>query len=133
VLPHRQSGLHLVHQQRARGERLGPVGGGDGDDEGRVADREVTDPVADRDDVREPGEYEINRIPGAVLQPRSTLAGRDGWGELARRPLVVYCKSGRRSAEVVQAAIRAGREDVVHLAGGVDAWISACDPAQPRY
>ena len=84
-------------------------------------------------DVREPGEYEINRIPGAVLQPRSTLAGRDGWGELARRPLVVYCKSGRRSAEVVQAAIRAGREDVVHLAGGVDAWISACDPAQPRY
>jgi adenylyltransferase/sulfurtransferase len=85
-------------------------------------------------DVREPGEHEINRIPGSIVVPRAGLLAGDGWQDLpARRPLVVCCKSGARSAEVVRAAMRSGRDDVVHVVGGVDAWISRYDPAQPRY
>lgn len=85
-------------------------------------------------DVREPGELEINRIPGSVVVPRATLTGGDGWSDLpAGHPLVVCCKSGARSADVVRTAMRAGRDDVVHVVGGVDAWISRYDSAQPRY
>ena len=48
-------------------------------------------------DVREPHEYEINRIPGSTLIPLGDLAER--FTELdANREIVAQCKSGMRSA-----------------------------------
>jgi molybdopterin/thiamine biosynthesis adenylyltransferase/rhodanese-related sulfurtransferase len=88
-------------------------------------------------DVREPGEWEIVRIPGAVLLPLDRL--RDGRASAELTALtsggqvVLHCKSGGRSAQALQLARAAGFVDAVHLEGGVLAWIDQVDPGQPRY
>jgi rhodanese-related sulfurtransferase len=72
-------------------------------------------------DVREQHEFDEVRAPGAVLMPMSSLAARAG--ELpSDRPLMIVCHSGSRSAAVTGYLARAGRTDVVNVAGGMDAW-----------
>jgi rhodanese-related sulfurtransferase len=72
-------------------------------------------------DVREEREFVDVRAPGAVFMPMSTFAARAG--ELpADRPLMIVCHMGNRSAAVAGFLIRAGRADVVNVAGGMDAW-----------
>ena len=52
-------------------------------------------------------------------------------GELpADRPLLVVCHVGGRSASVAGYLIRAGRTDVVNVAGGMDAWERAGLPVR---
>ena len=50
----------------------------------------------------------------------------------AGRPVVLYCKSGARSGRLLEALRAAGADDVMHLRGGVLAWIDEVDPSQPR-
>jgi rhodanese-related sulfurtransferase len=72
-------------------------------------------------DVREEHEFVDVRAPDAVFMPMSTFAARAG--ELpADRPLMVVCHMDNRSAAVAGFLIRAGRSDVVNVAGGMDAW-----------
>lgn len=72
-------------------------------------------------DVRETKEFEEIRAPGAVLVPTSLFMTRVE--ELpADRPLMVVCQVGGRSAAVAGFLIRAGRTDIVNVAGGMDAW-----------
>jgi rhodanese-related sulfurtransferase len=72
-------------------------------------------------DVRELTEFVEVRAPGAVLMPMSSFAARAG--ELpADRPLMLVCHMGNRSAAAAGFLIRAGRSDVVNVAGGMDAW-----------
>ena len=85
-------------------------------------------------DVREPNEYEIVSIPGAVLIPKDQfLSG----AALERLPLdkrvVLHCKSGARSAECLAVVKNAGFADAAHVGGGVLAWISQVDPSLPVY
>ena len=72
-------------------------------------------------DVREPNEFAAVRAAGAVLMPTSVFAARVG--ELPTdRPLLVVCHVGGRSAAVTGYLVRAGRTDVVNVAGGMEAW-----------
>ncbi|MHB8351800.1 MAG: rhodanese-like domain-containing protein, partial [Thermoplasmata archaeon] len=83
-------------------------------------------------DVREPEEWAIARLPGAVLIPHAELAER--LSELTgARELVVYCKSGRRSATASKFLLGLGFTQVRSLAGGIDAWSERIDPTLPRY
>ncbi len=85
-------------------------------------------------DVREPYEYEINRIPGSVLVPRAEFrAGRALELLPASSPIVLHCKSGQRSAEVLAELHAAGRRDAMHLEGGIDAWVEQVEPHLPTY
>ena len=85
-------------------------------------------------DVREPGEYEINRIPGAQLVPKGEFLNGNALGDLpADKQVVLHCKSGVRSAEVLAIVKGAGYSDAVHVGGGVVAWVSQIDPSQPTY
>lgn len=85
-------------------------------------------------DVREPHEYEINRIPGSVLVPRAEFrTGRALELLPADRPVVLHCKSGRRSAEVLAELHAAGRRDTLHVEGGIDAWVEQVEPHLPTY
>jgi adenylyltransferase/sulfurtransferase len=85
-------------------------------------------------DVREHGEYEINRIPGSVLVPKDRFLLGDAVGQLPHdRQVVFHCKAGARSAEVLALAKAAGFADAVHVAGGTSAWVSQIDPDQPSY
>lgn len=85
-------------------------------------------------DVREPNEYEINRIPGSVLIPKGeVLAGR-AFDQLPQdKQVVLHCKSGVRSAEALAVLKGAGYSDAVHVGGGVVAWVNQIDPSQPNY
>ncbi len=83
-------------------------------------------------DVREPVEYEINRIKGSKLIPLSKLPEKVN--ELDQtREIVLYCKMGGRSARAVQLLRELGFTRVKNLAGGIDAWIEKIDPSMPRY
>ncbi len=82
-------------------------------------------------DVREAHEWEIGRIEGARLQPLSGLS--DALGALApERELVVYCRSGVRSARAVRLLREAGFRRAVSLAGGILRWAEEIDPSMPR-
>ena len=80
-------------------------------------------------DVREASEFAEVRAPGALLVPTSTFMTRVD--ELpADRPLLVVCHVGGRSAAVAGYLIRAGRTDVVNVAGGMEAWERAGLPVR---
>jgi adenylyltransferase/sulfurtransferase len=84
-------------------------------------------------DVREPHEAEICTIPGtARLIPVGTLADRIG--EIATDdPIVVYCRSGVRSARAFDTLRTAGFSDLRNLRGGILAWSRDVDPTVPQY
>jgi adenylyltransferase/sulfurtransferase len=85
-------------------------------------------------DVREPNEYEIVSIPGAVLIPKGRFLDGSALAELPHdRQLVLHCKAGVRSAEALAVAKGAGFADAVHVGGGILAWVREVDPSQPAY
>ena len=85
-------------------------------------------------DVREPVEWEINRISGAVLIPQSVLQSGDGLAGLAPGVIpVLYCKTGVRSAQALAALHQAGFANAVHLRGGIVAWAAQLEPDMAMY
>ncbi|WP_244929482.1 adenylyltransferase/sulfurtransferase MoeZ [Nocardioides sp. W7] len=85
-------------------------------------------------DVREPNEYEINKIPGSVLIPKGEFLNGSALEKLpADKQVVMHCKSGVRSAETLAIVKGAGYADAVHVGGGVVAWVNQIDPSQPTY
>jgi adenylyltransferase/sulfurtransferase len=85
-------------------------------------------------DVREPNEYEIVSIPGAVLIPKGEFLSGAALEHLPQdKRIVLHCKSGARSAECLAVVKDAGFSDAVHVGGGVLAWINQVDPSLPAY
>jgi adenylyltransferase/sulfurtransferase len=85
-------------------------------------------------DVREPNEYEIVSIPGAVLIPKGEILSGAALERLPQdKRIVLHCKSGARSAECLAVIKDAGFSDAVHVGGGVLAWINQVDPSLPAY
>ncbi len=85
-------------------------------------------------DVREPNEYEIVSIPGAVLIPKDQFLSGAALERLPHdKRVVLHCKSGARSAECLAIVKNAGFSDAAHVGGGVLAWISQVDPSLPAY
>ncbi|AZI59499.1 molybdopterin-synthase adenylyltransferase MoeB [Nakamurella antarctica] len=88
-------------------------------------------------DVRESAEFDIVALPGAVLVPLGEITSGREMPRLrdlaASRDLVVYCKSGARSASAVQVLQEAGLCNVTHLKGGILEWISLLDQSLPTY
>jgi molybdopterin/thiamine biosynthesis adenylyltransferase/rhodanese-related sulfurtransferase len=85
-------------------------------------------------DVREPGEYEIVNIPGAVLIPKGEFLMGNALEQMPQdKKIVLHCKSGVRSAEVLAVLHSAGFADAVHLGGGVIGWVNQIEPEKPVY
>jgi sulfur-carrier protein adenylyltransferase/sulfurtransferase len=85
-------------------------------------------------DVREPAEWEIVRIPGATLVPKDEILRGDALAMLPQdKQIVMYCKTGVRSAETLAAVKLAGFRDAVHVQGGVIAWVNQIDSSLPSY
>jgi molybdopterin/thiamine biosynthesis adenylyltransferase/rhodanese-related sulfurtransferase len=82
-------------------------------------------------DVRETHEYAICNLQGKLIP----------LGELPRRvneldssqEMVVYCRSGKRSADAVRFLQNAGFKKLWNLKGGVLAWSDEVDPSMPKY
>jgi len=75
-------------------------------------------------DVREPAEFdaELGHIAGARLIPLGALGGRAAAELDPRRPVVLVCRSGTRSAQATVLLGRAGFTQVANLAGGMLRW-----------
>jgi rhodanese-related sulfurtransferase/rubrerythrin len=72
-------------------------------------------------DVRQPGEYQEERIPGAKLVPLPEL--NDRLDELpGDEPIVAYCAVGGRSRAAAQLLAGKGFNEVYNLRGGIKAW-----------
>ena len=80
-------------------------------------------------DVREPNEYNLGRIPGAIPLPRGTIEVR-GEGMLpCDGELVVYCGGGSRSALAAD-TLQAMGYRVRSLRGGYRAWVEDGGPVE---
>jgi hydroxyacylglutathione hydrolase len=80
-------------------------------------------------DVREPNEFIVERVPGAVLLPLSAFAER--YAELPQdRPLLIMCATGRRSLVAGDHLLRNGYDEVTNVAGGIVAWRAAGLPVK---
>lgn len=75
-------------------------------------------------DVRTQEEFDQGHLAGAVCLPVETLTDGDLTVLLPDKhaPLVVYCRTGHRSAEAAQILSELGYEDITDLAGGILAW-----------
>lgn len=83
-------------------------------------------------DVREPHELDISGIPSAINIPLGTLAAR--LSELdSATDLVVFCKSGTRSARALELLASAGFKKARNLRGGINAWAREVDTTLPVY
>jgi adenylyltransferase/sulfurtransferase len=83
-------------------------------------------------DVRERHEWEIARIEGARLAPLSSFAeALRSFG--GARDVVLYCRTGVRSARAVRQLREAGLTRVWNLEGGILRWSEEIDPSVPRY
>jgi adenylyltransferase/sulfurtransferase len=83
-------------------------------------------------DVREPHEWEIAHLEGALLVPLRQLPSR--LGEIdSHADIVTYCHHGSRSMRAVEILRGAGFSNVRSLAGGIDAWAEQVEPGMARY
>lgn len=90
----------------------------------RVAELLEDDAALEIVDVREPVEFEAERIPGSVNVPLSRLAREVDRIEPAER-IVTVCPHGEASIQAARlVAAYEGMDDAVveSMAGGLDAW-----------
>lgn len=87
-------------------------------------------------DVRNPNEYDIARIPGAVLIPLPDIESGDGVSQVKDlvngHKLIVHCKMGGRSARAISVLKEAGI-DGINVKGGITAWSQEVDSSVPQY
>lgn len=89
-------------------------------------------------DVREPAEFAVERIPGALNLPLSTFDPVSLFAAAPAERILFQCGSGMRSMKAVMACRLSGLAADRHLAGGIGAWKAAglptirIDPATGR-
>jgi rhodanese-related sulfurtransferase len=83
-------------------------------------------------DVREPWEYQLCRIDGAVSMPMNTIPAQ--LEQIDRdAQIVCICHHGARSMRVAQFLENNGFEQVINLTGGVHAWATQVDTSMSTY
>ena len=124
-------GLRQQRAQAAAADAVPEIGAAE------LRDRlDAGDPIA-LIDVREPHEWDIVNLGsyGARLIPLGELPER--LSELSdlnsADEIVVYCRTGRRSARAVGMLQEAGFMRVLNLRGGMHAWADEVDPTAPKY
>jgi molybdopterin/thiamine biosynthesis adenylyltransferase/rhodanese-related sulfurtransferase len=83
-------------------------------------------------DVREPHELQISHLPDATNIPLGQLAARLSELDSAQE-MVLFCKSGSRSARALELLVSAGFKKVKNLKGGINAWAREVDKELPIY
>ena len=94
-------------------------------------------------DVREPAEFDTGHIAGAVNIPRGVLEFQvDAHPAVANvsdtalshkdQPIVVYCRTGGRSALAALNLSRMGFSDVRSIGGGITDWVATGLPLTMR-
>ena len=79
-------------------------------------------------DVRTENEVLVSKISDKSIHiPMNDIPNR--LGDLdSNKEIIVYCKSGKRSAKVCQFLLNNNYENVKNLKGGIIAWANEIDP-----
>ena len=78
-------------------------------------------------DVREEHEFEAAQMGGELITMREVM---DNLDKISRdKKVVVHCRSGKRSATVIQALEQQGFTNLYNLKGGIMAWAQEIDPS----
>ena len=83
-------------------------------------------------DVREPSEWEICHLPNAQLIPMNQISHILGEFNPSDE-IVLYCRTGIRSAKVTDQMIKEGFHNVKNLIGGIHGWADDVDQKLPKY
>ncbi len=82
-------------------------------------------------DVREQKEFDFTNIGGELI-PLNTIP--QSLDKIAKdKKVVVYCRSGARSANAIQYLEQQGFSDLYNLKGGILAWSDDVDPSVKKY
>ncbi|MDX2226735.1 MAG: rhodanese-like domain-containing protein [Verrucomicrobiae bacterium] len=84
-------------------------------------------------DVREPGEFELARIPRAELIPLSVFAQKAPEALRPEEEIVLVCHHGGRSMQALMWLKNRGYLHLKNLAGGIEQWSLQIDPSVARY
>jgi adenylyltransferase/sulfurtransferase len=83
-------------------------------------------------DVREPHEWDICHLPEAHLIPEGDLSARMHELDSADE-IVLYCRTGVRSARALKLLREAGFSKLKNLVGGIHEWADEVDSSMPKY
>jgi len=82
-------------------------------------------------DVRETFEYEVSNLDGENIPLASVLLEKD---KISRdKPVVIHCRSGKRSAQAIKLLENEGYDNLSNLVGGILAWKEDIDPDMDVY
>lgn len=77
-------------------------------------------------DVRTPEEYEQGHIPGAINMPHKEIDGFvEQLNDAKNKPIIIYCRSGRRATIAMQMLEQKQFLKVTHLEGDIMGWTEA--------
>lgn len=85
----------------------------------------ASDPATLFIDVREPNEWNLGHIPGAIHIPRGILESNIEAAAPRERRIVLYCASGNRTALAADTLQQMGYGNVASMAGGFRGWVEA--------
>lgn len=82
-------------------------------------------------DVRESFEYEVSNLDGLSIPLAGILIEAD---KVAKdKPVIIQCRSGKRSAQAVMLLEQQGYTNLANLKGGILAWKAEIDPSIEVY
>ena len=81
-------------------------------------------------DVRSAEEFAEGHVPGALNVPHSEIASHLAALGSIQKPVLVYCRSGRRADITLKALADLGFERLYHLDGDMQAWQSDSLPIE---
>lgn len=82
-------------------------------------------------DVREDFEYEMSNLGGTLIPLAGILIEAD---KIAKdKPVIVQCRSGKRSAVAIMQLEQKGFDNLYNLKGGILAWAEEIDPTMEVY
>lgn len=82
-------------------------------------------------DVREEFEYETSNINGENIPLANIILEMD---KIAKdKPVIIHCRSGKRSAQAIMLLEREGYVNLTNLQGGILAWRDTFDPDMEVY
>lgn len=85
-------------------------------------------------DIREEPEKNLVEIEGSVFINKDDIFANDGLALIPKdKPVVLYCRSGNRSTEVMNYLKHNGFLEVTHLEGGIISWVKDIETNKPSY
>ena len=108
-----KSGMDLINDAKTRIREVTPA---------QVREMRARGESAVYLDVREPNEWNLGHLPGAMHIPRGTLETKVEAVVPRDRKVVIYCAGGNRSALAADTLQQMGYADVASMSGGFTGW-----------